>query len=303
MNLVLIGQGAIGLLWYSQLQQQPALNIALKPRTSDSRSRPIYTFTALNGLSRENCLSYAGQQEIKNADVILLCVKSYQVKQVIIDISASLSPDTALILCHNGMGTLDELPKQIVQHNPVLAMLTTQACLRASPLHIIHTGQGQTDLGLVAGRLSDGRRHQILQVFNTALPQVIWQQNIVTSQWLKLAVNCVINPLSAIYDVANGEINSEAFSRSIGKVLQEVVDVAGQQGISLSLDILKNRIKQVAQATARNSSSMRCDMLAGRETEIDYINGYIHRYGQRYNIATPENTRLWREVSQLTATT
>jgi 2-dehydropantoate 2-reductase len=44
---------------------------------------------------------------------------------------------------------------------------------------------------------------------------------------------------------------------------------------------------------------MRCDVLANRQTEIDYINGFIDRLGKKHNIATPENTRLWRQVQNL----
>lgn len=44
---------------------------------------------------------------------------------------------------------------------------------------------------------------------------------------------------------------------------------------------------------------MRSDVLAGRETEVDYINGYIHRLGIKYNIATPQNSRMWQQVKSL----
>jgi len=44
---------------------------------------------------------------------------------------------------------------------------------------------------------------------------------------------------------------------------------------------------------------MRADMLAGRETEIDFINGYLARLGHRYNIAVPVNQMLTERVKQL----
>ena len=44
---------------------------------------------------------------------------------------------------------------------------------------------------------------------------------------------------------------------------------------------------------------MRCDILAKRMSEIDYINGYIHRLGIKHNIATPENTKMWQAVKAL----
>jgi 2-dehydropantoate 2-reductase len=39
--------------------------------------------------------------------------------------------------------------------------------------------------------------------------------------------------------------------------------------------------------------------LARKPTEIDYINGYIHRLGEKYHVATPENSHLWQLVRNL----
>ena len=44
---------------------------------------------------------------------------------------------------------------------------------------------------------------------------------------------------------------------------------------------------------------MRADRLAKRYTEIEYINGYIHRLGKKHQLATPKNTQLWLAVKAL----
>jgi 2-dehydropantoate 2-reductase len=301
MKLVIIGQGAIGLLWYSQLHKHLKQQISLKVRSIAAHSLlpGRYAFSNLNGLSQQGKLHYANDQHLQNADVILICVKSYQVKQVISEISSLLASNSVIILCHNGVGTFDELPLLVKQTHPILAMITTQACLRASPFHAIHTGQGKTDLGLLCGQLLTGQEQQLLQLFNKALPEVCWHPNILAKQWVKLAVNCVINPLTAIHDLSNGEIARPQFSASITTILQEVIMVAKQQGMPMVLDDLLAMVYQVAQNTRRNTSSMRCDLLAKRPTEIEYINGYIQRCAQRCKLATPENARLAHQVRQL----
>ena len=75
--------------------------------------------------------------------------------------------------------------------------------------------------------------------------------------------------------------------------------MAKSQGIELNLKEMEQVVRDVAKATSNNISSMRCDVLAGKKSEIDYISGYIHRLGQEQHIATPENTRLWQQVSAL----
>jgi len=109
----------------------------------------------------------------------------------------------------------------------------------------------------------------------------------------------VINPITALYDINNGSVNNTKFTKQIERLLTEIIAIASTQGVILVKEKLRESVQQVAQATAKNSSSMRCDVLAKRPTEIDYINGYIHRLGLRHAIATPENTMMWQAIKKL----
>ena len=73
----------------------------------------------------------------------------------------------------------------------------------------------------------------------------------------------------------------------------QVHDVAVAAGIDdISLTDMINSATQVAQATANNFSSMHQDALNGNETEIDYINGYVVRLGEKHGVQTPINSAL-----------
>ena len=114
-----------------------------------------------------------------------------------------------------------------------------------------------------------------------------------------MAINCVINPLTALHDINNGQVNNDVFTVQIKEILTELVLVAECEGIYLNADLLIKTVRQVATATAKNSSSMRCDVLAHKQTEINYINGYIHYLGIKHRIATPQNTQLWQKVNSI----
>ena len=59
-----------------------------------------------------------------------------------------------IILAHNGMGTLSELPKDVIQKHNIYALLTTHGCFRSAPLTVKHTGLVSTDIGLLSGVLN-----------------------------------------------------------------------------------------------------------------------------------------------------
>ncbi|MBL4942085.1 MAG: 2-dehydropantoate 2-reductase [Colwellia sp.] len=313
MNIVIVGQGAMGLLWYHHIQQLVTNNdneiqLHLLPSKSLASSQSQqqyaqYTFTDRNNRQYQSKINYAKPQNIQAADIVMLCLKSYKVATALNEIAAHLNTkrnnNALIVLAHNGMGTLTELPQSIINKHNIYALLTTHGCLRTAPLTITHTGAGTTDIGLLSG-ISDLTEQQALsQLLNIALPTVTYHQKIKQKQWLKLAVNCVINPLTAINNIDNGQVNNVEYAATTVFLLKEIVAVANAEAVNLEQVDLEKKVQEVSEATAKNCSSMRCDVLAGRKTEIDYINGYIHRLGIKHGIATPENTKLWQAVKKL----
>lgn len=315
-NIVVVGQGAMGLLWYHHLSQQnishsdiPNVNknkkVTLLASNQNSLSNheletATYQFiTYQQAQEKTYPLTYSQAVDVESADVIILCLKSFNIATAIKKMAKKISPHCIIILAHNGMGTFTDVESLLPRQQIILAMLTTHGCLRNAPLAITHTGLGQTDIGLLSGKLSVSQQTQLTNLLNHALPQVSFHQDIVTKQWLKLAINCVINPITAINNIENGEVNDEKFSAQINALLTEISEVSQTENITLAFTDLKAMVHKVALATAKNCSSMRSDVLTGRSTEVDYINGYIHRLGKKNNVATPENTRLWQQVLNL----
>lgn len=306
MNIVILGQGAIGLLWYRALQHltgsiggNSQVNVKICSSSTVPSARQTFTFTEYSGLSEQRPLITADNKALSECDHLLVCVKSYQVKQALEPVLLHLNINSSIILCHNGMGTLAELPEQVIDKHAILALLTTHGCLRVKARHIRHTGRGFSDIGVISGQLTVKQQTELTNILNLALPRVEWTNNIVEKQWRKLAINCVINPLTTLHQLKNGQILADKFTTQISAILTEVSQVAKSQGVELNLRELEQIVTGVAQATSNNISSMRCDVLGGKKTEIDYISGYIHRLGAKEHLATPENTRLWQQVSTL----
>lgn len=320
-NIVIIGQGAMGLLWYHHLANStenpvnntdntPVKKVSLLASNQSQLSKDglistKYQFSAYpQGQSKVYPLRYCQPHDITTADIVILCLKSYHVIAAIKSIADKISPHCLVILAHNGMGTLEHTAELLPAEQVIMTLLTTHGCLRHSPLNITHTGLGQSDIGLLQGELSNAQQIQLTNLLNNALPTTNFHQNIAQKQWLKLAVNCVINPITAINNIENGEVNAQKFTQQIKTILTEIIQVnqaemRSVEGAALVITELQTLIYNVAKATAKNCSSMRSDVLAARPTEVDYINGYIHRLGEKYNIATPENTRLWQQVKAL----
>jgi 2-dehydropantoate 2-reductase len=300
MRTVIVGQGAIGLLFYHRFSianlGKVNHSVSLWPSTLTKYSH--YSFQEMNSKPEVFPLAIADKTDLASAQVIVICVKSYQVKAALQSIHALIGDNALIILTHNGLGTFEEISHLLKPAQCLLALLLTQGAKKVSDYHIEHTGMGNSDLGLIIGKFPPTKQHQLTDYLQEVLSQVYWQENIQQAQWRKLAINCVINPLTALKNIPNGDINQHVYQEKVKKLISEVVKVAAKEKVFLSEDGLLKLITSVVQNTAKNTSSMRADIMAKRRTEIDYINGYIHRLGEKHYLATPNNTQLWLDIKK-----
>lgn len=296
MKIVIVGQGAIGLLWYHHLAKSPTNSISL---SCSSRAKDIpryYRFTDINNQSLQLPLAIADTNALAEAELILLCVKSYQVNAAIEAIKHQISSKTIIICCHNGMGAYRDYS---LLNQPTLALLTTHGCKINHPFHAQHTGIGHSDIGLIHGDITPSILEHTLQILTKALPTLTFTNTIKEKQWLKLAINCVINPITAIENIDNGQLMDDKFMPKIAAIINEIITVAAYENVNFDFSSLQAEILQVIRNTAINCSSMRLDILQQRKTEIDYINGYIINLAKQSGLDVPTNEMLLQQVKAL----
>jgi 2-dehydropantoate 2-reductase len=136
-----------------------------------------------------------------------------------------------------------------------------------------------------------------IEEWNTKLITPIhYEERIVVRLWEKLAVNSVINPLTALLECPNGELLQPVYDSLICQLIEEMVQVAKAKGIDLDPSRLLERVRQVCHRTSSNFSSMLQDLRNGRKTEIDAINGILVSYGRETGIVPKMHQLLWELI-------
>lgn len=289
MNILILGPGAVGSLWATKFQFA-GHNVSLWGRTSDSKQQLQ--------LDDAPAINFANQHlpSVQAADLIVVTVKAWQVEGAIEPLLPYISEDTIVMLLHNGMGTAPLLEAKLPD-NPLIVATTTHGAYKPSKEQVLHTGQGNTQLG---GFNDKGAQCGFLaEVMNHALPEVNWNPNINAALWTKLAINCAINPLTAIHQCKNGELAAPEFDTKLANITHELVEVMNKEEVEVDFDSLHATIMQVVNATAANYSSMRQDVFHQRRTEIDFITGYLLQAAEKYHISTPENAKLYQRIKQI----
>ena len=287
MKITVLGCGALGQLWLSALCKQG--------HEVQGWLRVPQPYCSVNVIETDwsifnESLTANDPEFLATSDLLLVTLKAWQVSDAVKALASTLSEMTPILLIHNGMGTIEELH---AIHQPLLMGTTTHAARRDGNV-IIHVANGTTRIG--PAREQDGDFSYLADLLQCVLPDVAWHNNIRAEMWRKLAVNCVINPLTALWNCPNGELRNHP--EEVNLICQEVAAVIEREGHHTSVDDLRYYVEQVIDSTAENISSMLQDIRAMRHTEIDYITGYLLKRARAHGIAVPENSRLFELVKR-----
>ena len=118
-------------------------------------------------------------------------------------------------------------------------------------------------------------------------------------QWMKLFANAVINPITALTREKNGIVLSPHLEGVVSRIVGECVAVAEEEGHRFNEGEVLEFVRSVAEMTATNSSSMLQDVLRGRSTEIDSINGYVLGRAAKHALEAPANEMLYSLVKSI----
>lgn len=301
MKIVLVGPGALGLLWAGFLASRTDHELWLLGRQPERAARLAATGLRLTDGEQELLVPVkvtAQPESIGTAELLVFCVKSHQFPAALAQTAALQQEGGLLIALQNGIAHLDHLVA--LPPTRLWAVGTTaQGATLLAPNHVKHGGNGPTKLGFLSPPSPRGEEllAETATIFTRAgLPTAI-SPDIVADLWAKLLVNVGINALTALHDCPNGQLAAipEA-AAMLEAAVQEAAAVATAKGITLRAEPVA-ACWAVCRSTAANLSSMLQDLRAGRPTEINAINGAIVREGEKLGIPTPANLALFQAVS------
>ncbi len=291
MHWHILGAGAIGCLFATRLQDAGLPVTLLLRKTGATRTVPVTLDTGAR--SRQYLVNTSDHRDHEPITHLLVTTKAFDVRSAVQGIRHRLRPETVILLLVNGMGLIEEL-QQDLPENSLFAGTTTEGAYRVGPLHVHHAGHGDTNIG-GAGQLQPPPWFDAL-----AMGSCHWRADIEQALWQKLAINCAINPLTALHRCPNSELGQRAdLSRQVTQLCEEIAAISRAAGHGDTATTLHEMTRRVISATAKNRSSMLQDILAGRRTEIDYITGYLLRVGHRYGISAPYNAALLESIHRL----
>ncbi len=288
--MAIVGQGAIGLLAASRLalrgypchlllRDTPQNTLVLNFR-QQQQDHPLLLHCHAPGVPLQ---------------ILLVPVKAFAVGPALQQWLPLCAPDADIVLCHNGMGTLEQAQQLLQPAQKLWFASTTHGALKTGSHRLQHTGVGHTTLGPVnlAAQQSVNPPAALLQI---ALGPLLQVPDILPVLWQKLAVNSVINPLTALLMVNNGELLKPQYQAQIQRLVQEFCLVAQANGQMFAAEALCQTVLQVAANTAGNYSSMQQDRVLDRPDELDFITGFLLKAATAAGLSIPAHQQLYQQL-------
>ena len=230
---------------------------------------------------------------VRGADVVLFCVKTTDTESTARRLAPLLSSSATLISLQNGVDNAEKIRAAGID---ALSAVVYVAASVPEPARVKHVGRGD----LVVGP-RNARTENVAALFERAGVPCRMSDNIDGELWTKLIWNCALNAISALGRAKYGQIAaSEDARKVVENAVNEVLAVAAAARIRLpGVEDLKAGLAGALQIATQMSgaiSSTGQDLIRGKRTEIDSLNGYIARRGAELGVPTPVNHALYALV-------
>lgn len=231
---------------------------------------------------------------LRQADLVLFCVKSTDTVAVAHSMAAHLAPDAIIMSLQNGVENVALIASALT--NPVIPTVVYVATEITAPGCVKHHGRGELLIGSMrACRLGNAPEvfSHIADLFASAQVPVRISQHVMTDLWSKLLINCVLNAISGLTQTSYGQLAGvDGIQTTQSALVREVLAVALADGIALDQATAMQAVVHISYTMAGQKSSTAQDMARHRISEIDHLNGFVVRRGQALGVPTPVNQAM-----------
>ena len=281
-KIIVLGAGAIGSSYGALLSRKNDVTlIGNKAHVEAIESNGLLVEGDVEG--RFPVKAAVGVRELPPGSLILLTTKAQDMAEAINEVKALLKKDTVIVVLQNGLKIRELIQESVGTKIEVVRGLVLLAAEFLEPGKI-KLWNGPT----IIARTKTGEK--IASLLRESGIQVTFAEDMEKEEWSKLIVNCVINPLTAVLRVRNNEIGADSLRVIRRKIVEECVRVGNAEGIRFKSGLQADLDRRIGGYS--NFSSMCQDVVKGKKTEIEFLNGKIVELGKKHGISTPVNETL-----------
>jgi 2-dehydropantoate 2-reductase len=298
-KICVIGCGAVGSLFAAHLAKAGEAEVwaydVWKEHTDAIRAEGLRLSGAADFVARLNATS--DPKSLPRCDYGIVATKAIHTRAAIAQVAHIFDENSAVCSVQNGVGNEEIIAEHVKQ---VIRGTTFPAGHPIAPGHIGYDIKGDTWIGpFEPTKTPMSRVEELAGLMTGAGMNTIALKDARGAQWTKLIFNASTNPVGALTLLHHGAATRFA---PTGQLFDELIAegevVAKKLGIELHGDP-RALVQKGANAPGKHRASMLQDVLAKRQTEVDFMNGAIVEWGEKIGVPTPLNRAMWALIKGL----
>jgi 2-dehydropantoate 2-reductase len=289
MRIAVIGSGGVGGAFGAALAQAGAdvTFVARGAHLEAMRANGLRTVGPRGDIHVQPCKATDNPAEIGVVDVVLFCVKLWDVESAGAAIKGLIGPNTAVIPLQNGIDAADRLIP-ILGRDAVMGGVAQISATIDQPGVIRQTG---TFMKIVFGEL-DARTSERAAAFEAMCKKagfdVAVSDSILTALWEKFVLLAVNSSVVALIRLPFGKLRDDPDVMALfSAAFAEVIAVARALEVKLHPDMQARMMKVVQNFPAAMKPSMAVDLERGNRLELPWLAGKVVNLGKEVGVPTP----------------
>lgn len=299
LKVCIIGCGAVGSLFAAHLARKGEADVWVydvwKDHVEAIRKNGLRLSGAADFTAKLNATSDA--DELPRCDYGIVATKAIHTRRAIAQVARAFDESSAVCSVQNGVGN-EEIIAEHVKY--VIRGTTFPAGHPIAPGHIGFDIEGDTWIGpFEPTHTPMSKAEELAGLITRSGMNVIPLRDARGAQWTKLIFNASTNPVGALTLLHHGAATRFAATRQLfDDLIAEGEAVAKALGIELHGDP-RALVQRGASSPGKHRASMLQDVLAKRQTEVDFMNGAIVEWGKKTAVPTPLNQAVWELIKGL----
>jgi len=299
LKICIVGCGAVGSLFAGHLARQGEAEVwaydVWKEHVEAIRKNGLRLSGAAEFTARLNATS--NPAEIPRCDYGIVATKAIHTRSAIAQVARAFDENSAVCSVQNGVGN-EEIIAEHVKY--VIRGTTFPAGHPIAPGHIGFDIKGDTWIGpFEPSNTAMSKVEELAGLVTRSGMNTIPLQDARGAQWTKLIFNAATNPVGALTLLHHGAATRFAPTGKLSNdLIVEGEAVSKALGIELHGDP-RALVQKGANAPGKHRASMLQDIVAKRQTEIDFMNGAIVEWGRKAGVPTPLNQAMWELIKGL----
>ena len=302
MRIAIVGAGAMGGLFGVRLalSGQEVSFIEVSEEAIHAIRQDGFTLADEAGTRTARVPAGSAASFTEPFDLIVVFTKGFHTASAVQSVAHLVGPSTWALSVQNGLGNAEIIASVVPRQRVIVGMTNYPADLKTPG--VVHShGEGQVRIWSMSGEACPEVR-EIAAAFDRAGLACSADPRVQEAIWEKVAFNAALNSICTVTHCTVDQLGLVADGQALAfAVVEEVLSVAWAMGIAADLQACKSHVADAVARHAGHKPSMLQDVLAGRRTEIETINGAVVAAADARGIAVPCTRALLQLVRLIQA--